>query len=285
MKPILHAGAVGMRRGWTEFEKSLRSRQDQTFYLFMGLAIVAFLFVNRDDQVDELGLPLVAVLMPSLLGGLIVFSAFLGSTSALVMERQDGTLLRSRLAPRGLVGYVTGQLVLQAASVVPMLAVVLVPSMLLFDGLMARGLAGWAQVVAWIVLGLLAVLPIGIVVGAVIPGGPQKLGLYAMLPLSVLIGISGIFYPVQALWGWVQVIAQAFPMYWLGHGMRMAFLPEAAAAGELGGAWRPGIGVAVLVAWAVAGTAVAPRVLRRMSRRQSGSQVAEARDTAAQYVR
>ena len=59
-----------------------------------------------------------------------------------------------------------------------------------------------------------------------------------MLPVLVLTGISGIFYPIQQLWGWVQVVAQVFPMYWIGLGMRSAFLPDSAAAVEIGGSWR-----------------------------------------------
>ena len=42
--------------------------------------------------------------------------------------------------------------------------------------------------------------------------------------------------------------------------------------------------VLVLGAWAVVGLLVTPRVLRRMARRQSGSQVQEARDAALQWV-
>jgi ABC-2 type transport system permease protein len=43
--------------------------------------------------------------------------------------------------------------------------------------------------------------------------------------------------------------------------------------------------VAVLGAWAVAGALIAPVVLRRMARRQSGSQVEAAREQAMQWVR
>jgi ABC-2 type transport system permease protein len=81
------------------------------------------------------------------------------------------------------------------------------------------------------------------------------------------------------------VVAQVFPIYWIGLGMRSAFLPDAAAAAEVGGSWRTGLTIAVLLAWAIAGLLVAPGVLRRMARRQSGSKVQEAREAAAQWVR
>ncbi len=103
------------------------------------------------------------------------------------------------------------------------------------------------------------------IIGALVPG-VQKVGMWGMLPIMVLAGISGIFYPMQQLWGWVQVIAQVFPMYWMGLGMRSAFLPDAAAAAEIGGSWRTLETVLVLGTWAVVGAVVTPIVLRRMSR-------------------
>jgi len=41
----------------------------------------------------------------------------------------------------------------------------------------------------------------------------------------------------------------------------------------------------VLTAWAVAGSLLCPAVVRRMARRQSGADVAAAREAAAQWVR
>ena len=122
------------------------------------------------------------------------------------------------------------------------------------------------------------------ILGSVVPG-VQKVGTWGMLPVLVLTAISGIFVPIQALWGWVQVVAQVFPIYWIGLGMRSAFLPDAAATLEVGGSWRTGMTVLVLSAWAVFGLLVTPRVLRRMARRQSGSQVQEAKEAALQWVK
>ena len=139
----------------------------------------------------------------------------------------------------------------------PQLLVILVPSFLLFDDVMAGGAAGWLTVAWVLVLGMLAMMPLGMIIGALVPS-TQKVGTWGMLPVLVLAGISGIFYPVQQLWGWVQVVAQIFPMYWLGLGMRSAFLPDSAAALEIGGSWRTLETVLVLGAWAVAGAARHP---------------------------
>src|SRR3712207_787813 len=179
---------------------------------------------------------------------------------------------------------VTGVQTCALPILLPTLLVILVPSALLFEGVVPDGTAGWLTAAWVLVLGTAATMPLGMVLGAVLPS-VQKLSSWGMVPALLLTAISGIFFPVQALWGWVQAVAQLFPVYWIGLGMRSAFLPDAAAAVELGGSWRTGTTVLVLTAWAVAGLLAAPVVLRRMTRRQSGSQVAAARDTAGQWVR
>ncbi|HZA27155.1 MAG TPA: ABC transporter permease [Actinomycetota bacterium] len=284
MSPRLHAIRTGLSRGWNEFKLSLRSPQDQGFYIFAASIVLLYLFLNRDSEIEGTSLSHAAVVMPSILGALVTFGLVIGPAYALAMEREDGTLLRARAMPHGVLGYISGQVLNHSLGLIPSFAVILVPGAFLFEGLMHRGLAGWLTV-AWVVaLGLLATMPIGIIIGSLVPG-VQKVGTWGMLPVLVLFGISGIFSPLQGLWGWVQVVAQIFPMYWLGLGMRSAFLPDAAAVIEIGGSWRTLETVAVLGAWAIVGLLVAPIVLRRMARRQSGSEVEAARHEAVQWVR
>ena len=286
MNPRTNAIRTGIQRGWTEFIQSLRSPQDQGFYIFMSLAILTYLYFNRNNEVEGAGqiLSFPTFAMPSILGGLVAFGMIIGPAYSLAMEREDGTLLRAKAVPNGVLGHVTGHVVSNTVSIIPSFAVILIPGMLLFPGLMSNGLEGWFTVLWVTVLGILATLPIGMIIGSLVPG-VQKVGTWGMLPFIALTIISGIFFPIQALAGWVQVVAQIFPLYWLGLGMRSAFLPEAAAAIEIGGSWRTGWTVLVLSLWAAAGLVIAPRVLRRMARRQSGSQVEAAREQAMQWVR
>ena len=284
MNPKLHAIGTGLDRGWTEFKLSLKSPQDQGFYLFTSAGVLLYLFFNRNNEVEGTSLFYPTVALPSILGALLVFSLVIGPAYSLAMEREDGTLLRAKAVPRGIVGHVTGHILLNTLSLIPSFLVILIPGAFLFDNMMQNGWQGWVTV-AWVVLlGLLATLPIGMVIGSLVPG-VQKVGTWGMLPILVLLGISGIFAPMQGLWGWVQTVSQVFPMYWVGLGMRSAFLPEAAAVLEIGESWRTLETVAVLGAWAVAGALIAPIVLRRMARRQSGSQVEAAKEQALQWVR
>jgi ABC-2 type transport system permease protein len=284
MNPKMHAIRVGLDRGWTEFKQSLRSPQDQLFYLFTAGGVLAYLYFRRNTEIEGTSLLLPSVAMPSILGALIAFGVVVGPAYALAMEREDGTLLRAKAVPNGMLGYVTGQLFYQSANLVPSLASILIPSFFLFDNLMHRGAAGWLTMLWVTVLGLLATMPLGIIIGSLVPG-VQKVGTWGMMPIMVLLGISGVFTSMDSLWGWVRGVAQMFPMYWMALGMRSAFLPEAAAAVEIGGSWRTLETVGVLSAWAVFGLVVAPIVLRRMAQRQSGSAVEAAREMAGQWLR
>jgi ABC-2 type transport system permease protein len=279
-----HAVGVGLRRGWTEFLLSLRSPQDQAFYLFQAVAVLGYVWFNRNDEVDGSGLLLPTFAMPSMLGGLVAFGLVIGPAYQLALEREDGTLLRMKAVPHGVLGYTAGQLLFHSLGLVPGLVTVLVPAALLFDDVMPAGAGGWPVAAGFLVLGLAATMPIGIVIGSLAPN-VQRVSTWGMAPVLALAAISGLLFPVGQLWGWLQGLAQVFPVYWLGLGLRSAFLPDSAATVELGGSWRTGWAVAVLVAWAVAGALVAPPLLRRMARKQSGAVVAQAREAAAQWVR
>ncbi|MBS3957572.1 MAG: ABC transporter permease [Clostridiales bacterium] len=282
MSAMAHAIRIGLARGWTDFSLSIRSVQDQVSTAIMPLVTIGYLYYQRDTPVEGTTLMLPAVALPSILAALIVFGLVTGPAFQLAMDREDGTLLRAKCAPHGTTGYVTGQVVYHSLNTVLILVVIMVPSAIVFDAFGARGMDGWITF-SWVVwLGLLATMPIGIVIGSVVPSSRATVT-WAMLPLMALTVISGIFFPMTRLWEWVQVVAQMFPMYWIGLGLRSAFLPAEAAVIELGGAWRPVETALVLGVWAAAGLSIAPRVVRRMARRQSGAAVAKARDEAAQW--
>jgi ABC-2 type transport system permease protein len=71
-------------------------------------------------------------------------------------------------------------------------------------------------------------------------------------------------------------------LYWLGLGMRSALLPPGAAAVEIAGSWRQPEASLFLGAWALIGLVLAPIVVRRMARRESGSSVARRRERLLQ---
>jgi ABC-2 type transport system permease protein len=190
-------------------------------------------------------------------------------------DREDGTLLRARATPGGIGGYLAGKLVTSSLSVLVYLAMIGVPGAFITGGPHLASIS-WGRLAWVLLLGLAGTQLLGAALGALVPS-PRGAG-YVSVPLLGLTAISGIFYPVAALPGWVQQVAQAFPVYWLGLGMRSALLPPGAAGVEIAGSWRTPQTAAVLGAWALAGLVIAPLVLARMARRESGSRVARRRE-------
>lgn len=284
MNGMIDAIRLGARRGWHETVLSVKSSQDQTFYVLLAVASVVFMYFQRNNVVEGTSLTMPQAIYPTMIAVLVAFALVVGPAQQLAMEREDGTVLRMTSAPRGTAAYVVGQLVFHVTSLVPLLVIVSVPSMLLFSTGSQRGWTGWAAGLAVMVVGTLALLPLGVLIGCLVPD-IRRIMTWGMLPFGGMVVLSGVFMPVSQLWGWLQPVAQALPLYWFGHGMRFAFLPDEAAGGELHGQWQVPLAMGVLVAWAVVGWVVALIAIRRMARGQSGASVVFARDNSQQWVR
>jgi ABC-2 type transport system permease protein len=270
MNTTLLAVRLGFQRGWMEFLQSLKNPQEMVYTFFINGILLIVLFFQRNSIVD--GMSLAALTLPGLLGMAVATGGFMGAAGALSYDREDGTLLRAKAIPQGITGYIVARIVYTTLNVLLGMVVVLLPGLLFIDGLVSVSVAGWLTLVWIVLLGLLATLPWGAIVGALVKSSNSGFGL-TFLPVAAVTAISGIFYPISALAAWVQTLAQFFPIYWLGHGVRSAFLPDSAAAMEIGGTWRLGQAAIVLGIWAVVGLLLAPRILRRMAQRESGSTV------------
>ncbi|TDD45465.1 ABC transporter permease [Nonomuraea terrae] len=271
---------TALRAGWTrglvELRQSFTNGAELFSHLLWPGLMVAVLFFVRDVSFG--GLPLAALALPGILG-MNAATGMISMSQQLTADREDGTLLRAKATPHGMPAYLVGKVVSVSGGVLADLVIFLVPAMFLVEGLR---IGSWPTL-AWVLaLGLVATLPAGAVLGSLFRTARAQ-GL-VQLPFIAVIGISGVFYPLTALPEWLQAIGQVFPIYWMGLGMRSALLPDAAVAVEVGESWRHLETAAVLGAWAVLGLLVAPIVLRRMARRESGSSVAARRERALRRI-
>ncbi|MCP2319379.1 ABC-2 type transport system permease protein [Nocardia amikacinitolerans] len=280
MNPTTNAVRAGLSRGGIELRQSVTNGQDLFGMLFWPVIMVVVLFFMRDAKFEASGFELGSLALPSILGMLVAFNGIFGIGQLLSMEREDGTLLRAKATPNGMVGYLVGKVVTVSGWVLVPFVIVLIPGLFLVGGTELKTVGAWLSLIGIVLLGMLATLPIGACIGSLFVS-PRGVG-FASMPIMGLVAVSGIFYPITSMPGWVQGIAQCFPVYWLGLGMRAAMLPDEAAAVELGGSWRHLETIAVLGIWAATGFLVAPILLRRMARRESGSSVAARREKAMQ---
>ncbi|GAA1456429.1 ABC transporter permease [Nocardiopsis exhalans] len=272
--PRVNAARAGLHRGLIEFRASMGNAQEVIFgYVLFPALFLGMAFFLDDGDSEGLGI---------IFTGLVMLMALLGvmtTAQVLATEREDGTLLRSRAVPHGMVGYAVGKTVHILLMSVFSLSLLLVPALLFIDGVAFQGWLG-ALTLLWVcLLGLTTLSLIGAVLGSLISNPRMGVGL-AMLPLMGLVGISGIFTPMDFLPGWIQGIALVFPVYWIGEGVRAALFPvEVLAAGGYG-VPELSLVAGVLALWTVIGFLVAQAVLRRMARRTSGSRVQAAREEA-----
>ena len=281
MTAIASAARAGVVRGRIELRHTFTNFQDLWSYLFPAVALTVVLYFMRDASVPGMNFQLSSMTLPSVLGTNIAFGGLLNLAQSLVAEREDGTLLRAKAIPNGMLGYLIGKIVQVSGMILVGMVLVLVPGLLFATSLHVSPSS--LPTLLWvIVLGLLATMPLGAVIGSLVDS-PRSMGL-VVLPIMGLVAVSGIFYPITSLPSWLQDIGQVFPIYWVGLGMRSALLPDALSAVEIGGSWRTLETVGVLGAWAVVGLVLAPMVLRRMARRESGSSVAARRERALQRM-
>ncbi|MDG9712248.1 ABC transporter permease [Streptomyces sp. DH10] len=282
MSPVWYAAGVGVRRGWTELRQTFTTGQDVFGYVLWTVLVMVPLFLAGDDPLKGAGISAGAFILPSVLGMTLAFTGMTTTAQLLATEREDGTLLRAKAVPHGMVGHLVGKIVMVSGTALVSMALPFAVGVFLVDGVAQQGGAALLTLLWVIPLGLLATLPIGAVIGSLV-SSPRTVALL-MFPVMGLVVISGIYSPLSELPEWLQTVAQIFPVYWLGLGLRAALLPSEAVVAEIGASWQHLETAGALGAWAVAGLLLAPSVLRRMARRESGAAMAERRQKAMQRV-
>jgi len=282
MSPIPTALRTGSRRGVVEFLNSLRNPTDVGFWIVGAVATVIVLWFLRADSIAELGITAAQFIFPGLLAVQILIAATWSVGVMISTEREDGTLLRAKALPHGALSYATGITVRSLIETGVAVAIVVVPAMLLVPGILDRGPLALAAI-GILVLGFVALLPIGLAIGA-LSRNPRAVAGWGLLAGAGVAYVSGIFVPLVTFPEWVQVIGQILPLYWLGLLLRSVILPENLSMVEIGDSWRTLEAFGVLGAWALLGILIAPALLRRMARRESGSMLERSRQRALQRV-
>jgi ABC-2 type transport system permease protein len=269
---------AGFERGWIELKQTYTNADSVIPTGIVSAAFVLVMLLTRRTTVPGTHFSLGTTTLVSIMGMNISVNGLATMGALLATEREDGTLLRAKATPNGMAGYLIGKIVSVAGIIVIGVATTFIPGSFLFHGLVLGSATTWLTLIWVLALGLVATLPIGAVLGSLFPSA-RSAGLITLF-IGGIAAVSGIFYPITHLPQWLQWVGQAFPMYWLGLGMRSALLPANLAVVEIGHSWRHLATFGVLSAWTVVGLLAAPVLLRRMARHESGSAVAARREKA-----
>ena len=269
---------AGLNQGWIELSHCFTMVEDAFEILPIPLISVVFLLVVDSKHVHVPGthFSIGSTLLTGMLGMTVGLHGVTSLGMQLIADRGDGTLLRAKVTPNGMVGYLIGKIVVVSGTIMLTVVGLLIVGLIPFGGLALGSATSWLTL-AWVLaLGLLAMLPLGAVLGSLFRS--VRSATVMITGIFLLIGFSGIFTPITQLPAWLQWVGQALPLYWLGLGVRSALLPGSLAAVEIGHSWRHLATAGVLGAWAIAGLVLAPVLLRRAARRVSGSSVAARRE-------
>ncbi|MDT0616173.1 ABC transporter permease [Streptomyces lancefieldiae] len=262
---------AGFQRGGIELRQLLRNPKEMSGHL--SNVVVALLIAGYiGDDVPGTRTPMAHLVLAGFAAYLLFQIGLINLPQMLVTEREEGALLRLRATPGGIPAYLIAKCLLVVATAVGTLALLLAAAALLVDGPLPHGPGEWLTLLWVTTLGLLAVVPLGAAIGAVLPNPREALAL-VMLPTMGLLFTSGAVFPITSLPVPVQQVASVFPLKWMAQGLRSALLPDSAQAAEAAGSWELPMVALVLTAWTVLGFLLAVPLLRRAARRESGSRL------------
>lgn len=275
LDPRWAAVRAGLSGGWIETRQALTQPAGVIGRLFFPVLYAVALVWMRGKIVPGTHFALGAMVLPSLVGMSIAFGGVIAPATAIAYCHEDGTLLRAKATPNGMLGFLIGKIVKFSLDTLAGLVLFVIPGSIVASDLVFDTRT-WLMLALVFVAGMIATVPVGLALGSLMKSTMQSM--LVVLVAWLLIALSGIFYPIAALPIWMQWLGQAFPIYWLGLGARSAMLPASMAATEIGASWRSVETFTVLGVWAVMGISLAPILLRRMARRQSGSTLAKVRE-------
>ena len=203
-------------------------------------------------QVEDESLKPIQFYTPGLLGWAIASAAMFGASATLVTWRTKGTLRRIRLAPVATTGVFGARIGVSLGIALVQTALFIGVATNSFFGLKLS--AYWWMAIPLVLCGTLSFLAIGLLIGAwaTTQESAQTIAQLVVLPMAFL---GGSFFPLDITPGWLQVIANIFPLKHLNAGMLNVMVRGEGPASVL-----PQIGI--LLAFALVASLLAARIFR-----------------------
>ena len=190
-------------------------------------------------------------LVPGIAGMAVMTTTFTALAFNITFLREQGILKRIRGTPMPPLAYFGGLLANAVTNAVVQVALVVAVGHLVYGLHWPRA---WGELAVFTLVGVTAFGSLGIAMAHAIPNFDAAPA-YINAVFLPLIFISGTFYSTSSLPGALDGLARALPLKHVIDGLRGAIVTGSGLAHHLGA-------LAVLVGWAVAGTALAVRFFR-----------------------
>lgn len=185
-------------------------------FAFPLLFLVVFGLIFSGQDVEETGRPYIDYIAPGVLSWGVANAAVFGVAFTLMQWRRDDLLRLIRMTPTSLWSVLGSRYVLALFTGLVQAVLFVGVAMLPVFGL--RLDTAWPLSVPVLVLGITAFLAIGAVVGTYCntPEAVAAVANFLMVPMAFL---SGSFFPLDAMPGWLQHASWALPLRYLNDGM------------------------------------------------------------------
>lgn len=200
-----------------------------------GLFLTVFSLAFGQNRGTVMGVPFLAFLAPGLMMMTVIQNAFANTSSSIVISKVQGNIVDTLMPPLSagelVIGYIAGGL-LRGVLVALAIAVALA---LLLGQVPANPL--WT--LTFVVLGAVMLGGLGIIAAIFAEKFDQMAAVtnFVVVPLSFL---SGTFYSIEALPGWMQALTHFNPFFYLIDGARFGYIGASDSS--------PWLGVAVCLA-------------------------------------
>ena len=227
-----------------------RNRESSIFTFVLPLLLLAFLGLVGNGRTVAGG-SYASFVVPGMLGLATVLTTFAGLSITLVVRRERGILKRVRGTPLPPATYMAGLVGSLVVVLVAETAIVLVVGAAFLDVPVPSN--GW-EVVLLVAFGAAAFSTLGIALTPLLPTAEGSSALVNAVYLPMLM-LSGAFFPVSRLPGFLRWASEALPLTHLLDAMRAVFRSGGVDRGDL-------VGLLVPVVWAVAAALFAARRFR-----------------------
>lgn len=154
--------------------------------------------------------------VPGILAMSIMNAGIIGLSTAFTSFREKGILRRIKVTPFALWKFILARIVSQIFVIFATSAILMVLAKVVW-GLNVRG--NWLVIILAILIGSLAFLAIGYAISS-IARNTEAAASYANLITFPMLFLSGVFFPVGSMPGWLQPIINVLPLRYLVNALR-----------------------------------------------------------------
>lgn len=253
--------AVAASRTHVETLQFLRRRDSLVFtLLFPVILMTIFGSVFTEDIAP--GVSFAQYFVAGIAASGVLLTSFQAMAIEIAIERDDGTLKRLRGTPMPPVAYFLGKIGQVLLTTVLQLVILLAVAVVLFDVELPQTAGLWWRFTWIVVLGAAAGTVVGIAFSSV-PPDARSASAVVTPPMIVLQFVSGVYFVISQLPGWMVDVASLFPLKWMAQGMRSVFLADTGwLEVEPSGSWQTTATALVLVVWLVGGLVLARLTFR-----------------------